>query len=122
MAGSRTYGPYPLLSAGSMAATISTNGADVSSLPYGAVEFVYTGTPTGTIKIEGSIDNVPSASSVVTWYDTGVSVTGPSGSAGSQLVSMTLMGYKWLRATYTRVSGTGALTVNFFAKGGGGVG
>lgn len=116
--GVRTYGPYQILAAGDMSASLSTNGVDMLSLPFGAIELVWTGTPTGTFTVDGSIDAVTSPSGVTNWFNTGTTVTAPAGSASSTLVNLTTIGYRWIRVSYTRVSGSGSLAVTIFGKGG----
>lgn len=118
MGGVRTYGPLQLLTNQDMSASVSTAGVDFLSLPYGSIRASWTGTPTGAFKVEGSIDNVPNAASVVNWDDTGILVIdAPSGSAGASFINLVGIGFRWLRLTYTRSSGTGALNVTIFGKG-----
>lgn len=117
MGGIRTYGPYPALSAGDMSGNLNSVGVDMLSLPFGAIELIWTGTPTGTFSIDGSIDNVSNSGLVTKWYPTGTDVTNPSGSASSTLVNLSGIGFRWIRVSYTRTSGSGSLTVNVFGKG-----
>lgn len=118
MGGIRTYGPFPALSAGDMSqATLNSNAVDMLSLPFGAIELIWTGAPTGTFSIDGSIDNVSQASQVTNWYPTGTDVSNPSGSASSTLVNLSGVGFRWIRVSYAKTSGTGSLTVNVFGKG-----
>lgn len=116
--GVRTYGPFALLSSGDMSGDLESAAIDMLSLPFGAIEAVWTGSPTGTLKIEGSIENVPSAEDVTRWYDTGTSVGSPAGSGSSTLVNLAGVGFRWLRVVYERSGGSGSLDITGFGKGG----
>lgn len=117
MGGVRTYGPFSILSSGDMSGDLQSLGVDMLSLPYGAVELVWTGTPTGTFSIDGSIDNVKAASSVVNWYPTGTAIDSPAGASGSTLVNLTGIGFRWIRVSYVSTSGSGSLNITLFGKG-----
>lgn len=117
MSGIRTYGPYQILSAGDMSGNLASTAIDMLSLPFGAIELVWTGTPTGTFSIDGSIDNVPSATQVVNWYPTNTDVNNPAGSSSSTLVNLIGIGFRWLRVSYARTGGSGSLNVTVFGKG-----
>lgn len=91
---------------------IASTAMDLQSLPFAALEAIWTGTPTGTFSVDGSLDKV-------TWYPTNTSVNNPAGSASSTLINIGFpIGFRWLRLSYTNASGVGALTVNGMAKGG----
>lgn len=111
MGGVRTLGPVEILSAGDMSGNLTTNGVDMLSMPFGAIEAEWTGSPTGTFSVDGSLDNS-------NWYPTGTDVNNPEGSADSTLINLQGIGFRYLRLSYTRTSGTGSLTVTFFGKGG----
>jgi hypothetical protein len=103
-----------------MSADLTTAAIDVRSFPFAAIQAVWTGSPTGTLSIDGSIDNVQNPSQVTNWFPTGTSVTSPTGSADSTLINLQGVGFAWLRLSYTYSSGTGSLSVLMFAKAGGG--
>jgi hypothetical protein len=105
-----------------MAAPIFSDAVDILSLPFGAINALWTGNPVGTFSVDGSIDVVSNASLVVNWYPTGTIVNNPAGSANSTLINLMGMGFRWLRLSYTPISGAGSLTVIMFAKGAGGTG
>lgn len=87
---------------------------DMQSLPYASFEAIWTGTPTGTFSIEGSLDNT-------NWYPTGADVNNPAGSADSTLENLGFpAGFRYIRLSYTNISGVGLLTINGMAKAGGG--
>lgn len=118
------FAPVLLLSAGSMASTIHSNGQELSDMIVGAIQAEWSGSPIGIISLQVSNDNVPisptiggdPAANVVNWSDYTNSATAVSG-AGNFMWNMTLMGFKWARVIYTRTSGTGSLTVEFMGKG-----
>lgn len=93
----------------------------IRTLACASLQAVWTGTPTGTFVVEGSLDySVDPAGAVKdpgTWNSIGVSLTNPTGSAGSSLVDLALTGIPYVRVTYTNASGTGTLTLTGFAKG-----
>lgn len=116
--GVRTYGPYRVLSSGDLSADLSSPAVDMLSLPFGAIELVWTGDAVGVFSVDGSIDNVPNASDVVNWYPTNTDVNNPAGASSSTLVNLSGVGFRWIRVSYVSTSGTGALNVTFFGKGG----
>lgn len=69
---------------------------------------VWTGTPLGTLKNQGSNDGV-------TWFDLDTQAAG--GAAGSKLFEKVDCMFKYTRLIYTRTGSTGSLTVKFYAKG-----
>lgn len=117
MGGVRTFGPFPVLTAGDMSGNLTTPGVDMLSLPFGAIELVWSGTPTGTFSVDGSIDNAATYNLVTNWYPTGTFINAPSGSPGSTLINLMGIGFRWIRVSYTRSSGSGSLNVKIFGKG-----
>lgn len=72
-----------------------------------SIQSVYSGTPSGTLKLQGSndgtnYDDVPSASSALT------------GSAGSSLWNLSNIYFKYIRVVWTRTGGTGSVTSSYF--------
>lgn len=114
MAGIRIIGPVALLTNGDMSqASLQSKAMDMLAFPFGALEAIWTGTPTGILKVEGSLDGTA-------FYPINVFVNNPAGSANSTLINMQGVGFRYMRLVYTRTSGTGSLTINGFAKAGGG--
>lgn len=93
--------------------TLRTSAVDVRSLPFGALEAVWTGSPTGTFSVDASLDGT-------TWYPTGTTVNSPAGGADSTLINLSGMGFCYVSLKYTRTGGTGSLTVTAYGKAGGG--
>lgn len=98
------------VSAQTIAGNYSSPALEVSHLIVASLEYVVTGTPTGTLKAQASIDGV-------VWYDLATLTAALAGAAASGLWNLSDMGYKYVRVTYVFTSGTGVLTVNVNAKG-----
>lgn len=81
-----------------------------------AIQLVFTGSPVGTLRIQGSCDAgtpdgglSPQASGVSNWSDitpSDVAIT----TAGSALINVQNSGYNWVRLVYVSTSGIGSLT------------
>lgn len=115
----------PLLSAGDMSqTTLASSGVYLGQLLTGSFQAIYTGSPVGTLIIQGSNDNVPlltagganPAINVTNWTAIDLATVDIS-AAGSKMFNLQFMGYLWARAFYTKTSGTGALTIKFCGKG-----
>lgn len=82
-----------------------------------AVQLAWTGSPTGTFTVQGSIDYVPlpgggSSLNAGTWTTITLPTTAATGgAAGTLLINMNDLGFPWMRVVYTPTSGTGTLTV-----------
>ena len=74
-----------------------------------SVQAVYTGSPTGTLKLQASNDNT----SYVDIADSSNSITG----AGETMWNVTSANYAYVKVVYTASSGSGSLTVKFFGRG-----
>jgi len=112
MASYRNIEPTSLYSATiSAAATYSSRSLDIAHLQCAAFQAVWTGTLTGSLIIEASLDGT-------NFDDLGISITAPpAGSAGHYLINMSDLAVKYVRMTYTHTSGTGLFTVYGSAKG-----
>lgn len=77
------------------------------------IQAVWTGTPTGTLAVQISMDPTVLGWQTVTFSP---SPTQPTGSAGSNWFSIQQTDAAFLRLTYTRVSGTGTLNAKIAAK------
>ena len=76
-----------------------------------AFECVFTGTPTGTLTVEGS--NTGS-----NWNTLDIDINSPVGSAGTTGIDILRTGFRYLRLKYTNISGSGVLQAYIYAKGG----
>lgn len=86
-----------------------------------AYEVSWTGTPTGTFAVQGSISYNPGTPQSGGTYNAGVWTTiaatdqsgNPpvaSGAAGQILMNLNELAFPWVRLVYTNASGTGVLT------------
>lgn len=117
------FAPVPLLTNGSMAGNLNSNGEEVNQIFNYSIQAVFSGAPVGTFKLQVSCDDVPvglngqdPAINVVNWVD----YTGSSAAiaaAGNFMWIVADCGYKWVRLVYTRTSGTGTLNVEYNGKG-----
>lgn len=107
-----------IIDGGSMAGNLDSGiinnaqgDSSVSFLDNLGFQFVWTGTPTGTIAVVASIDGVN-----FTALDFSPAISQPSGSASSSLANVNQFPFKWVKVTYTRSSGSGSLTVYYSAR------
>ncbi len=121
--------PKQLANATSMGASFKSNGVDLNQIVVYSVEAVWTGgTADGTLNLEVSNDDVPvaaatgnpvgtnPAANVVNWVTYTGSSTTVSG-AGNFLWNCLDAGYRWVRVSYTRSSGTGSCSIQYSGKG-----
>lgn len=85
------------------------------------IQFVFTGTPTGTFFVQVSADYAQDSLGNVTnagnWIDIPFSETPiAAGSASSVYCDIQQMSAPWIRATYNRTSGSGTLNAFLTAK------
>ena len=87
----------------------------------------WTGTPTGTLTLEGSnnawnedalIPSQANASTSATWVAINGSSTSLTGAAGSYMWNASDQNFQAVRVKYTRTNGTGTLTGYFRGKSG----
>jgi hypothetical protein len=105
----------------------NTNSSPVSveHLITWSIQAVWTGTPTGTFKVQFSNDIASDAigTGVTNWTDVPSGMftnggTAPSGSAGNfSISSRDHVNYEWIRLVYTSTSGTGPCTATMVGKG-----
>lgn len=97
-------------------ATCISEGQDLSNVPLGSIHAIWTGAPTGTMIVQVSNDIVADQSLVTNW-------TTYSGStiaivaADSAMINFSNAGYRWIRLSYTKTSGTGSLNATLDTKG-----
>lgn len=97
-----------VITAGDMTGDVAGTSIEVKECRIYTVQATYTGTPTGTLKLQGSNDNT-------TWTDVPNSSISLSGSPGNSLLSDT-PGYAYARIFYAHTSSTGTLNATFNAK------
>lgn len=103
--------PISIITAGDMSqATLTSSVTNLQYLDNVGIQFIFTGSPTGTFSVEVSNDNS-------NWTALSLSPTpAATGSAGNQYVDLNQLSAAWIRAKYTKSSGTGSLTALLTAK------
>ena len=102
--------------------TITSQVFDVQSLEGAAFQPTWTGTPTGTLTVQVSLDYVPSPSggtplNAGTWTNLGASIPqNPAGSAGNTYIPIYASCAAYIQLSYTNDSGSGVLGGMFIGK------
>lgn len=91
--------------------TVSSAALLVERTDTFSIQAVWTGTPTGAFKLQGSNDvgTTDDGAGVTNWTDIAGSSSSVSGAAGNQLWTVGLCGYRWVQLVYTNASGTGTV-------------
>ena len=101
---------YVSLAAGDMSLSLTSAATDIRWLDNLVMYLTFTGTPTGTFKVQVSPDNI-------TFVDLAlVPVPTAAGAAGSHRIGLNQLPDPYIRAAYTAASGTGTLTVKIAGK------
>jgi hypothetical protein len=116
--------PYKVLSSGDMSqSSLTSSITSIQGVDNVVYQFIFTGTPTGVFTIEVSTDYAPGVGPNSEPANPGHWVTLPvtpalvaSGTDGSVFVDLNQMGSPYIRAVYTRTSGTGVLNIIITAK------
>lgn len=83
--------------------TVCTSQAiDVGMLCRWSIQLVWTGTPTGTFKVQESNDNT-------NWTDVNSATASAAGSAASAIINAINCQTKYIRVLYTNASSTGVI-------------
>lgn len=85
--------------------TIYTNILDITLMDNAGLEVTWTGTPTGTIQIMGSVSG--SAFYALTFNP---ALSQPSGGGGGYLIDLNQFPFRYFMVQYTNSSGTGSIT------------
>lgn len=91
-----------------MSADITSEAINLVKKEGVAVQAIFTGSPTGTLKIEGSIDGI----NYTAITETSLSIT----EAGDVLYNLRDVNYLWARLRWVFTSGTGVLNAFFATK------
>lgn len=124
------FGSAPLLTNGSMSGNIFSSGIDLQQEWIYSIQALWSGPSVGTLGLQISNDN-PSpplsgppngadpAARVVNWTTYTGSLASTSAVAGSSNFMWNVLypGYRWVRVTYTALSGSGSLSCQYFGKG-----
>lgn len=113
--------PVKLLTAQSMASSITSNPVEIKLQDNVGLQLDWTGAPVGTFSVQISITHTQDLNGNVTNAGTWVSLPlspaiTASGSADSAYIDLNQMSAAYVRLIYTRTSGTGALTVTVTGK------
>lgn len=95
---------YTLCDAASMSSSIEGDEFDVSLCQNWSVQFTWTGTPTGTVSVEATVEGSQYTSIVGSAQTTGAT-------SGSHTVNFGGNGFYKIRPIFTRTSGSGTLTI-----------
>lgn len=114
--------PIRVITNGDMSGNLTGTNVDVMYSDNVTIQFVWTGTPTGTFGVSVSNDAtlLPTGSITGgTW--TPLALTSPQpptpvGSAGNGIINLTQLGARFCRATYTATSGSGTCNAILTAK------
>lgn len=99
---------FHLIKAGVMTGTakITSVSQSVANFDNIGLQFDWTGTPTGTLAVLGSIDGV-----IFHPWTPSPSLTNPAGSAAGFISGLNQFPFPYLQITYTNASGTGVLDI-----------
>lgn len=114
--GKNVLNPYSIIVAGDMSQSSLTSAVtNIQYLDNVCLELIFTGSPTGTFAIQGSVNYAADINGNVTNAGDWVAITlspAPvaSGSAGTILLDLNQLSFPYIRVVYTKASGTGSLT------------
>lgn len=103
MSEDRTLTPIKVISAGDMSGSLASSAIDIRFLDNIGIQLVWTGTPTGTFGVTGSVDG-----STFTAISLSPSVTA-AGSASNALIDLNQLSCAYIKVIYTASSGSGTL-------------
>jgi len=107
--------PFPIIEDGDMSlASLTSEITNIQYLDNIVIELDFTGTPTGTFEVQGSLsferDIYGNVTNPGNWTALNL-VSSPvaSGVAGTILIDMNQLSFPYIRVVYTRTGGTGVL-------------
>jgi len=112
---------YQVITNGDMSqATLTSKVTGIQYMDNIPIQLNFTGTPTGTFAVQGSLDYSQdfqgNVTSVGNWVPLVLSPSpAATGAAGSILLDLNQLSFPWIRVVYTKTSGTG--TLNAFVGG-----
>jgi hypothetical protein len=116
MAGKDKLPVYQTIAAGDMSGSLTSKVSDISGFDNVAVQLVWTGTPTGTFAVQGSLDYNPQLATGTWTALTLSSSPAAAGSASNVLLDLNQLSFPWIRVVYTAVSGSGTLNAYIAGK------
>lgn len=109
MSGKNSTHAYQLITNASMAGNVTSSPTDVQYSDNIGIQLVFTGTPTGTFFIQGSV-NYDERLGTGDWSNLKFSLDpAANGSADNHLINLNQIPYKKIRVFYSRTSGSGTL-------------
>jgi len=120
--GKRTLPPFEIVQPTLLTSSFVSNPVSVQRLDRVGLEIIVTGTPTGTVTVQGSIDYVPPTVQIspsvspATWFDIPLDLDALTGGPQTYVIDMVTTAIPWLRISYTFTSGTGSMTAVIVAK------
>lgn len=111
--GATQTAPGTAINGTSMAADIASDAVSLQFEDNPDIQCKWTGTPTGTLAVQVSLDPVHLGWQTVTFSP---SPTQPAGAAGSNYFTLNQTGAAYIRLIYTAGSSTGALYAKIAAK------
>lgn len=91
--------------------TIQSTPTNVQNEDSIGIQLIWTGTPTGTITVQVSTDNI--TYNALTFDPV---LTQPAGSAGGYFINLDSCGFFWVKLVYTNSSGSGTFNAQICAK------
>lgn len=113
--------PHQIVTSGDMSGNITSDPTNIQFLDNVSMQLNFTGTPTGTFTVQGSLDyqqTSPFAKAAIgNWIDLTLSPSpAATGSASQILLDLNQLSFPWIRVKYTRSSGSGTLNAYISAK------
>lgn len=113
-------GNFPIFTAGNMSTTLTSAPFSVYQVFGWSAQFVFTGSPTGSLTVNVSNDPYSTAGGGVTPpsnWSLLASSTEAISSAGNLIYNVDLAFYNWVQFVYTPSGGTGSLSGRMNTKG-----
>ena len=112
---------HKVIDAGAMTGTavVTSKATSLRTLKLASYQAKWSGTPTGTFKVEASNDRDPDRNADANWVEVTLDrpPANPAGSASGWLLDLTDLPFAWVRLVYTNASGTGTLDAWFHGRG-----
>ena len=114
--GKRTLPPFTIVNGTSLASSFQSTPVSVERFDRVFIEILCSGSPTGTVTVQGSNDYNPASLATPNWFDLPLSLNDLTGSAQNYVIDMQQTAAPWLRISYTSTSGSGNMTAVITAK------
>ena len=105
-----------LVTDGDMSGSVNSTALDLHEVSDFAIQAVWTGTPTGTLVLQGSCDNVELGTDVTNWVNITDSSYTVTVSDSNYLWDYSDAAFLWVRLAWTNTTGSGTLQVVCSAK------